>query len=189
MPSLYPTNTQTLAPSITPIEPDGEIFCNQAVNITFNDSIGITKYYQFILDVATDVVTFGNCKTKYDTRLQVYNDLGQEISDSYCDGDDCGNCVSDDNNEIFDILSMMTGIYFIKVSPYNSDTTRIGPYVLEVLCSTYIPTTAKPSNSPTTAYPTRATVNPTTRQPTGATQNPSTTMPTNQPTAVPSDDS
>eukprot|EP00483_Globobulimina_turgida_P008874 UN08892 len=176
------TSQLTTSPQTqTPFVADGEIFCNQALNITFSDSIA--KYYRFILYSAiTDIVTFSNCKTKYDTRLSVYNeDLSQEISESYCDGDDCGSCVSDDNNEIFNIPLMSVGLYYIKISPYNSNTNRDGPYVLEIECSTSAPTTNDPTHNPTTATPTEQTLFPTTSQPTSATNNP-----TRNPTQFPS---
>eukprot|EP01083_Nonionella_stella_P172501 592178_1 len=91
----------------------------------------------FIVSESGYDVTFSNCKTSYDTRLDVYNeDKSVTISYTYCDGDDCGYsgfplCASYNSNEAFTIPSMDAGTYYIGIR-YN-DTLYFERYYRFVL--------------------------------------------------------
>eukprot|EP01083_Nonionella_stella_P289106 983911_1 len=155
------------------------------IGIRYNDTLYFERYYRFVLETTTDV-TFSNCDTLYDTRLNVYDGLMASVSYHYCDGDDCGGCSA---NERFTIPSMSDGLYYVETKPYSTVTTVIGSYVLEVSCATSSPTTVAPTSSPTTAYPTQPTAEPVTRAPTepslAPTRKPTDTPTTGSPTSEP----
>eukprot|EP01084_Bolivina_argentea_P109244 195244_1 len=107
-------------------------------------------YYEFILtEQAT--VNFANCETQFDPNLYVYNSNYEWISDTACDGNDCGNCNTAAREE-FD-LTLDPGSYYIQLYPCCDPT-------LEVDGDTYYITTTcliagSPTRAPTEA-PTRA---------------------------------
>eukprot|EP01083_Nonionella_stella_P024864 68496_1 len=174
-PSLpVPTYSPVPAPTRATPAIDGEISCNEVVR--YNDTQYFQRYYRFVLETTTDV-TFSNCDTAYDTLLNVYDHLMVSVSYYYCDGDDCG-CSP---NEMFSIQHMSAGLYYVETEPFGTYTSIDGPYVLDVSCTSSAPTTAAPTGSPTTAYPTQPTAAPITRAPTEPSM-PPTKKPTSDPT-------
>eukprot|EP01084_Bolivina_argentea_P281602 481836_1 len=118
-----PQSTSTIICPYT----QGIISCNTKVNGIITN--GAEYCYTFIPHYVS-TVTFSNCESNFDTTLFVYNKNAEEISQPYCDGDDCGSCGT---NEQFSIPQMNPNeTYYILIDSYSA--LGSGSYTIDVQC-------------------------------------------------------
>eukprot|EP01084_Bolivina_argentea_P076195 138082_1 len=103
-----------------------------------------TYYWKLIIPnfIAPSFI-FDNCASVFDTKLWVQNAVGTRISDSVCDGDDCGICSSNIYKRERFTLDLIPGIYYLELSRFS--TSDQGIYSLIVSAAPTISPTMNPT--------------------------------------------
>eukprot|EP01084_Bolivina_argentea_P066199 120677_1 len=111
---------------------ESPLYCDDTVSVKINKNE--LHVYSFIMDTRNTAVTFDTCKSIADVVINVYDNNGTDISNTYCNqGDDCGNCDGQLYMEYFTIPSVIPGNYTITVTPYPGPMTD-SFYDLTITC-------------------------------------------------------
>eukprot|EP01084_Bolivina_argentea_P006490 12319_1 len=125
------------------------ISCEDTILDTISDSNANDSSHLYELTINnTYNVNFDACRSNIDLVIVIFDDLDNDISNSYCsNGDWCGQCDEYNNGypENFTIPSMVSGKYVIQIEPYSAG----GQYEILVNCMDPPPlsnVTSSPSN-------------------------------------------
>eukprot|EP01084_Bolivina_argentea_P006491 12320_1 len=110
------------------------ISCEDTILDTISDSNANDSSHLYELTINnTYNVNFDACRSNIDLVIVIFDDLDNDISNSYCsNGDWCGQCDEYNNGypENFTIPSMVSGKYVIQIEPYSAG----GQYEILVNC-------------------------------------------------------
>eukprot|EP01084_Bolivina_argentea_P263573 446147_1 len=124
-------------------------------------------------------ITYSTCDSSINTRIYVYNESDNLISNNSCaNGNNCAQQTCDLHGGTFNMFIQPAAIYYVDIAPFYSEQIH-GKYRLKILCNAH---TVHPSASLTPTFPP---TNLPTSNPTFVPSHQETTLPTNHPSFVP----